>query len=82
VQLSSGVGQAGDAYERHADAVADLVVQGKSAAGLLDEMAGGGGGAAVQRDVHLPAHVDNTVKPAWTKDEIIKLQVELQRLGL
>ena len=83
VQLSSGVGQAGDAYEHHADAVADLVVQGKSAAGLLDAMAGGGGsGAAVQRDVHLPAHVDNTVKPAWTKDEIIKVQVELQRLGL
>jgi|GEM_PF-5748154 len=41
VQLKGGVGQAGDSYEQHADAVADLVVSGKSAAGLLDTMAGG-----------------------------------------
>jgi hypothetical protein len=44
VQLKSGVGQVGDAYEQHADAVADRVVQGKSAADLLDPYAGGGGG--------------------------------------
>jgi hypothetical protein len=36
VQLKSGVGQVGDAHEQHADAVADLVVQGKSAERLLD----------------------------------------------
>jgi hypothetical protein len=42
VQLKGGVGQQGDVYEQHADAVADLVVQGKSATGLLDTMAGGG----------------------------------------
>lgn len=41
VSLSGGVGQAGDAYEQHADRVADAVVQGKSAEGLLGEMAGG-----------------------------------------
>ena len=46
VQLKGGVGQTGDAYERHADAVADLVVQGKSAQGLLDGMAGGARGGA------------------------------------
>ena len=40
VQLSGGVGQVGDKYERHADAVADRVVQGKSAADLLDQFAG------------------------------------------
>jgi hypothetical protein len=52
VSLSGGVGQAGDPYERHADAVADLVVQGKSAEGLLGEMAGGGGASqGVQLDV-------------------------------
>jgi len=53
VQLKGGVGEVGDAYERHADAVADAVVQGKSAEGLLDQMAGGGGGGggAVQRAV-------------------------------
>jgi len=50
VSLSGGVGQAGDAYEQHADAVADQVVQGKSAQSLLDSM-GGGGGASVQRKV-------------------------------
>ncbi len=46
--LSGGVGRAGDPYERHADAVADLVVQGKSAEGLLGELAGSGGGGGVQ----------------------------------
>ncbi|HSK05672.1 MAG TPA: DUF4157 domain-containing protein [Kofleriaceae bacterium] len=50
VQLSGGVGAEGDPYEQHADAVASLVVQGKSAEGLLDQHApGGGGGAGVQR---------------------------------
>ncbi|HWO18955.1 MAG TPA: DUF4157 domain-containing protein [Kofleriaceae bacterium] len=50
VQLKGGVGEVGDSYERHADEVADAVVQGKSAEGLLDRYAGGaqggGGGAA------------------------------------
>ena len=40
VSLKGGVGKAGDNYERHADAVADLVVQGKSAEGLLNRVAG------------------------------------------
>ena len=40
VQLKGGVGQAGDVYERHADAVADRVVAGESAQGLLDDVAG------------------------------------------
>jgi hypothetical protein len=39
VSLSGGVGQAGDGYERHADAVADAVVAGASAESLLDRMA-------------------------------------------
>ncbi|MGE3545451.1 MAG: DUF4157 domain-containing protein [Kofleriaceae bacterium] len=41
VQLKGGVGEVGDAYEAHADAVADRVVQGHSAAALLDTMAPG-----------------------------------------
>jgi hypothetical protein len=52
VQLKGGVGQIGDAYEQHADQVADLVVRGESAEPMLDRMAGGGGGGgggAVQR---------------------------------
>lgn len=35
VQLSGGVGQVGDQYERHADAVANKVVSGQSAESLL-----------------------------------------------
>ena len=40
VQLAGGAGRTGDAHERHADAVADRVVQGKSAEGLLDQYTG------------------------------------------
>jgi hypothetical protein len=60
VQLLGGVGQSGDAYERHADAVADRVVAGDSAAALLaagpgagqrsDAVQRTGAGPAVQRD--------------------------------
>jgi hypothetical protein len=39
VRLAGGVGREGDAYERHADAVADTVVAGRSAAGLLEPFA-------------------------------------------
>ncbi len=39
VSVEGGVGAVGDAYERHADAVADAVVAGQSAEGLLDGMA-------------------------------------------
>lgn len=45
VQLTGGVGQAGDRYERHADAVADAVVAGQSSEALLDRMAGAGAAA-------------------------------------
>lgn len=49
VSLAGGVGQSGDRYEQHADAVADAVVSGKSAEGVLDQMApGAGDGAQVQ----------------------------------
>jgi len=43
VQLKGGVGQANDIHERHADQVADLVVQGKSAEALLAQYAPPGG---------------------------------------
>src|SRR6185503_888478 len=46
VQLKGGVGEAGDPYERHADAVASLVVQGASAESLLDQFAGPSAGPA------------------------------------
>jgi hypothetical protein len=44
VHLKGGVGAEGDAYERHADEVADLVVQGKSSEQALDRLAGRGDG--------------------------------------
>jgi len=44
LRLKDGVGQSGDAYERHADAVADLVVNGKHAELLLGQTPGSGGG--------------------------------------
>lgn len=61
VSLKGGVGQVGDAYEQHADQVADAVVQGKSAEGLLDKMAGGdksseGAAADVQRKANPNAY--------------------------
>ncbi|MCA9516565.1 MAG: DUF4157 domain-containing protein, partial [Myxococcales bacterium] len=37
VSLAGGVGKAGDSYEQHADKVADAVVAGKSAEGLLSQ---------------------------------------------
>jgi hypothetical protein len=49
VQLKGGIDQPGDAYEQHADQVADAVVAGRSAESLLDRMAGGTPGHAVQR---------------------------------
>ena len=52
VALKGGVGQAGDVYERNADAVADAVVQGRSAESLLDRFGPArSGGGGVQRKV-------------------------------
>jgi hypothetical protein len=56
VHLKGGVGEANDAYERHADQVADLVVRGQSAESVLAQVAGptgspGGAAASVQRKI-------------------------------
>ncbi len=50
VHLKNGVGEVGDAYERHADEVADRVVQGRSAEDLLPATSGASAsaGGAVQ----------------------------------
>lgn len=50
LSLPGGVGTAGDEHEQHADAVADAVVQGKSAESLLDKYGKGSSssGDAVQ----------------------------------
>lgn len=49
VALKSGVGEVGDAHERHADEVADHVVRGESAESLLDQYQGGNAAPSVQR---------------------------------
>ncbi len=43
VHLKGGVGEAGDPHEQHADAVAQRVVEGRSAQALLDQYAPAGG---------------------------------------
>ncbi len=60
VSLSGGVGKVGDAYENHADKVADAVVSGKSAEPILNEMTGGGGGggATQKKAIQLMASSD------------------------
>jgi hypothetical protein len=50
VQLKGGVGEVGDAYERHADEVADLVVRGSSAQAALDRLAPGEGARGAPRE--------------------------------
>jgi hypothetical protein len=57
VQLASALGAAGDQHEQHADAVAAAVVRGESAEPLLDQYAGGGGAAVVQRDPAGPGDI-------------------------
>ncbi|MDV3458333.1 DUF4157 domain-containing protein [Sphingomonas sp. HF-S4] len=55
VSLNGGMGRAGDGYEQQADAVADAVVAGRPAGGLLSAPssagsgAAGSGGVAIQR---------------------------------
>jgi hypothetical protein len=46
ISLKGGMGQPGDAYERHADAVADAVVTGRPTETLLANRPNGAGGAA------------------------------------
>jgi preprotein translocase subunit SecG len=65
VHLPGGVGEVGDRYERHADAVADRVVAGESSEATLDEMAGGqrtptaGPGDHVQHRIPVPRTPDD-----------------------
>ena len=47
IDLPDGVGREGDAYERHADEVAERVVQGRSAEALLSGSSGSEGAAQV-----------------------------------
>tara|TARA_Y100001968_G_scaffold110304_1_gene99863 strand:+ start:4412 stop:5857 length:1446 start_codon:yes stop_codon:yes gene_type:complete len=54
VQLQGGMGKEGDAYERQADAVADAVVQGRSAEPILNRTAGPAGSSGALQKRELP----------------------------
>jgi hypothetical protein len=92
VALAGGAGASGDAYEAHADQVADAVVAGRSAEPLLDTMAGTGGGAhaAVQRKdassgsgSKVPAEITAPAYAHQYRDEIIvEIDRHLQRVKL
>ncbi len=82
VQLLGGVGQVGDVHEQHADQVADAVVAGRSAQGLLDQYSGGGGGATVQRQATPPATGGATTGAATLSPEAEAAIRQLDRMLL
>jgi hypothetical protein len=64
VQLKGGIDQPGDAHEQHADAVADAVVAGRSAALLLDQVSRTRTpGATVQRKPEGPSAASGGAGP-------------------
>lgn len=82
VQLSGGVGATGDRYEKHADAVADAVVQGRSAEGLLDRGAGGGAsGGKGARDVQLKKKKKKFKLSKQARKEASEAQEEIDQTG-
>lgn len=84
VQLKGGIDQPGDDYERHADAVADVVVAGRSAAPLLDEVAGHASGrdAAVQRTpTSAAAGVDSSAQPGMWEHTFGEASTPVGKLG-
>jgi hypothetical protein len=72
VHLKGGVGEANDAYERHADAVADRVVAGQNAESLLGEVVGGhaapAGAESLQRK-EVAADTEITGAQDWTRQD-------------
>lgn len=66
VSLPGGVGSVGDSYERNADAVADRVVSGKSAADLLP---GAGGGASALQMLALQMRADTDLAASTPVNE-------------
>ncbi len=89
VQLNGGVGKVGDSYERHADAVADLVVKGQSAEGIISqsgsmqrsnplqrlamEISRGRGASIVQKGTGDGTGGRNVVQRVEYKDDITKI---------
>ena len=76
VQLKDGMGRPGDAYERHADAVADAVAAGRPAEQLLDQVVSapstGVQHASVQRSGEGTENVGAT-NPIYVNENRLKL---------
>jgi uncharacterized protein DUF4157 len=72
VALRGGIGAAGDPYERHADAVAERVVAGRSAEDLLDGATTGTASAAIQRR-ELPDATPLTSSADWHTGDRVRL---------
>jgi hypothetical protein len=70
VQLLGGVGEAGDVYERNADAVADRVVRGETAADLLPAPQGSGGPAQASATQQKPVQMYTNVPAGAVYDKI------------
>lgn len=79
VHLKNNIGEPGDAYEKHADAVADLVVAGGQAESMLDHSVGGTGGRNAQS---VAADDAQTRSPALQMRSIAKPEKPLQIPGL
>lgn len=75
---------AGDPYERHADAVAEAVVAGQDASGLLARGPGGppSAGRGKQPASSAPVQRFSHDDPPWSSREIGSIQRELKRLQL
>ena len=71
MQLKGGIGEVGDQYERHADAVAEVVVRGESAQPLLDEVVGKPTIVASK-----PAIADGPVQMKWPDKNLEDLTQE------
>ena len=75
IALASGLDRPGDEFELHADRVADAVVRGESAAGLLDRFAGRGTAArqpTVQRKTTITS---TTATPARALDVYLRTRI-------
>lgn len=77
VQLAGGVGADGDAYERHADAVADAVLRGEPVGPMLDQLAPSGASrpAVVQRKLKFPIDAGDE-HVATDADDLVEFLVE------
>jgi hypothetical protein len=84
VQLKGDIDQPGDTYECHADAVADAVVAGRSAAPLLDEVSGGRGNrdVAIQRTpATAAAAADTAAQPGMWEHTFGEASTPVGKIG-